>query len=95
MDNFGYHGGADRCESALPIAVYLLTRGLGRFPMESNERYYRRRAAQELAAARRAVTESAMQRRTAMAESFLRRLSQLTGVDEVRAAERDAVGEYA
>lgn len=63
--------------------------------MESNERYYRRRAAQELSAARRAVTISAMQRRTAMAESFLRRLSDLTGVDEMGLLDRPAVEEFA
>jgi AraC-like DNA-binding protein len=51
--------------------------------MESNERYYRRRAIQELAAARHAVTEAAMQRRRAMAETYLRRLAELTGVDEM------------
>ncbi|WP_448662089.1 hypothetical protein ACG3SL_15620 [Sphingomonas sp. CJ20] len=53
--------------------------------MESNERYYRRRAAQELSAARRALTEEAMQRRRAIAESYLRQLSELTGADEMQA----------
>ncbi|UZK64701.1 hypothetical protein [Sphingomonas sp. M1-B02] len=52
--------------------------------MESNERYYRRRAIQEIAAARRAVTESAQARRRELAESYLRRLSELTGSDESR-----------
>jgi hypothetical protein len=47
--------------------------------VESNERYFRRRAAQELAAARRAVTPSAMIRRRTLAESYLRQLSELTG----------------
>ncbi|AJP72374.1 hypothetical protein [Sphingomonas hengshuiensis] len=63
--------------------------------MESNERYYRRRAAQELAAARRAVTAPAMQRRTAMAESFLRRLSELTGADETHRLDSETVQEFA
>lgn len=52
--------------------------------MESNERYYRRRATQELAAARRAVTVSALMRRRTLAETYLRRLFELTGVDELR-----------
>jgi hypothetical protein len=52
--------------------------------MESSERYYRRRAAQELAAARNAVTEGAMLRRRKLAETYLRRLSELTGADEVK-----------
>jgi len=55
--------------------------------MESNERYYRRRAMQEMAAARRALTADAMQRRRSLAESYLRRLSELTGADESRMLE--------
>jgi len=51
----------------------------GQHFVESNERYFRRRAAQELAAARRAVTPSAMLRRRNLAESYLRQLSELTG----------------
>ena len=50
--------------------------------MESNERYYRRRALQEIAAARRAVTQDAMERRRMLAESYVQRLSELTGSDE-------------
>lgn len=50
--------------------------------MESSERYYRRRAVQELAAARNAVTEGAMLRRQKLAETYLKRLSELTGADE-------------
>ncbi len=57
--------------------------------MESNERYYRRRAAQELAAAKRAVTESAALRRRVLAESYLRRLAELTANDDVRALEQE------
>jgi hypothetical protein len=47
--------------------------------MDPNERYFRRRAAQELAAARRALTPSAAIRRRNLAESYLRQLSELTG----------------
>jgi hypothetical protein len=47
--------------------------------MESDERYYRRRAAAELAAARRAVTQAAMDRRMGLANSYLARLNALTG----------------
>ena len=57
--------------------------------MESNERYYRRRAAQELAAAKRAVTESAVLRRRQLAETYLKRLAELTGADETRALEQE------
>jgi hypothetical protein len=38
--------------------------------MESNERYYARRAVEELRAASRAVTEEARARRRALAEAF-------------------------
>lgn len=58
--------------------------------MESNERYYRRRAVQELAAARRAVTFSAWSRRRDLAETYLRRLTELTGVDLTRQLEAAA-----
>ncbi len=51
----------------------------GQHFVESNERYFRRRAAQELDAARRAVTPSAVIRRRDLAESYLRQLSELTG----------------
>lgn len=42
--------------------------------MESDIRFYRRRASEELAAASRAVTESARERRMMMAGIFLERL---------------------
>jgi hypothetical protein len=45
--------------------------------MESDVRYYRRRAIEELAAARRAVTEAAHERRMLMAGVFLERLEEL------------------
>ena len=42
--------------------------------MESDERFYRRRATEELTAANRAVTEAARERRLQLAQSFLDRL---------------------
>jgi hypothetical protein len=42
--------------------------------MESDARFYRRRANEEMAAASRAVTEAARQRRMIMAGIFLERL---------------------
>ena len=45
--------------------------------MESDIRFYRRRASEELAAASRAVTESARERRMAMAGIFLDKLKAL------------------
>lgn len=42
--------------------------------MESNTRFYRRRATEELAAAQRAVTPAARDRRIQLAQMFLRRL---------------------
>jgi len=50
--------------------------------MESNESYYRRRATQEIVAARNAITADAKARRRLLAESYVRRLSELTGADE-------------
>jgi hypothetical protein len=50
--------------------------------MESNESYYRRRATQEIVAARNAITADAKARRRLLAESYVRRLSELTGTDE-------------
>jgi len=61
----------------------------GRIQMESNERYYRRRAAQELAAAKRAMTEAAALRRRQLAETYLKRLAELTGADEMRVLEQE------
>ena len=42
--------------------------------MESDVRFYRRRASEEMAAASRAVTEAARERRMMMAGVFLERL---------------------
>jgi hypothetical protein len=42
--------------------------------MESDVRFFRRRANEEMAAAQRAVTEAARARRLVLAEAFLQRL---------------------
>ena len=42
--------------------------------MEPDDRYFRRRASEELAAARRAVTDAARERRLMLAGKFLERL---------------------
>jgi hypothetical protein len=42
--------------------------------VETDERYFRRRASEELAAARRAVTDAARERRLMLASTFLERL---------------------
>ena len=47
--------------------------------MESNERYYARRAAEELRAADRAVTAEARARRHALAEAFQLKARQCGG----------------
>jgi hypothetical protein len=44
--------------------------------VESDDRFYRRRATEELAAANRAVTQAARDRRIQLAQSFLSRLDQ-------------------
>jgi hypothetical protein len=44
--------------------------------MESNERYYARRAREELRAAERALTPEGKARRTALAEAFLAKVRQ-------------------
>jgi len=43
--------------------------------VEPDERYFRRRASEELAAARRAVTDAARERRLMLAGKFLERLN--------------------
>ena len=62
--------------------------------MESDIRFYRRRANEELAAASRAVTESARERRMMMAGVFLERLKALGAsrmtMDGLAAAELSA-----
>lgn len=83
MDNFGYHGQTESHRTG-----FIGASG-GSHQMESNERYYRRRAAQELAAAKRAMTEAAALRRRQLAESYLKRLAELTGVDEMRMLEQE------
>jgi len=47
--------------------------------METDQRYFRRRASEELAAARRAVTDAARERRLMLADSFLERLRTVEG----------------
>ena len=56
--------------------------------MESDIRFYRRRASEELAAAARAVTQPARERRMILAGSFLERLKALeaNGIAELTAA---------
>ena len=47
--------------------------------MESDDRFYRRRATEELAAANRAVTQAARDRRMQLAEVYLSRLNNPDG----------------
>ena len=58
--------------------------------MESDVRFYRRRATEELAAANRAVTQAARERRMQLADAFLQRLKELErcglAIDEATAA---------
>jgi hypothetical protein len=48
--------------------------------VESNERYYRRRAVEERMAAQRAVTETARAWHSQLAENFAERASTCTGI---------------
>ena len=48
--------------------------------MESNERYYRRRAVEERMAAQRAMTETARAWHSQLAENFAERASAFTGM---------------
>ena len=48
--------------------------------MESNERYYRRRAVEERMAAQRAVTETARAWHAKLAEDFAARYANCTGI---------------
>jgi hypothetical protein len=50
-----------------------------RGPVESNERYYRRRAVEERMKAQRAVTETARVWHAKLAEDFAARASEYTG----------------
>jgi hypothetical protein len=52
--------------------------------MESNERYFARRASEELRAAERAVTAAARARRHALAESFLAKAGQCAAAEGAR-----------
>ncbi|MFL6830477.1 MAG: hypothetical protein ACJ8D5_07655 [Sphingomicrobium sp.] len=63
--------------------------------MESDARFFRRRANEELAAASRAVTDAARQRRMILAEIFLDRLKAVESEDETSAfpwARRSSAG---
>lgn len=63
--------------------------------MESDARFFRRRANEELAAASRAVTDAARQRRMILAEIFLDRLKAVETEDETPAfpwARRSSAG---
>ena len=51
--------------------------------MESDVRFYRRRASEEMAAANRAVTDAARDRRMMMAGVFLERLKTLGAHSEI------------
>ena len=59
--------------------------------MESNERYYRRRAVEERMAAQRAVTETARAWHSQLAENFAERASACTGISIGMAAPGVAV----
>jgi hypothetical protein len=54
--------------------------------VESNERYYRRRAIEERIAAQRAITEPARAWHAKLAEDFAERASASTGAVSVQAA---------
>ena len=66
------------------LAIYRKA-GFGVAAMESDLRYYARRAAQEHVAARHAVTSEARQRRLALAASFEAKLADLTARSEALA----------
>jgi hypothetical protein len=53
--------------------------------MESDARFYRRRANEEIAAAGRAVTEAARQRRMQLAGAFLERLKTIEDARDILA----------
>lgn len=58
--------------------------------MESNERYYARRAREELRAAERALTPEGKARRRALAEAFLAKAGQCGRATMASAAEFEA-----
>ena len=62
---------------AEPCSVPRVWEGVG---MESNERYYRRRAVEERMAAQRAVTEQARAWHSKLAHDFAERASNCTGL---------------
>ena len=67
--------------------------------MESDIRFYRRRACEEMAAASRAVTEAARQRRLQLVETYIQHLKELKapspfGDFEIGHAQRPSAGAY-
>ena len=54
--------------------------------MESNVRFFRRRANEELAAAGRSITEAARERRLILADAFLQRLKAVEASAEAEMA---------
>jgi hypothetical protein len=54
--------------------------------MESNVRFFRRRANEELAAAGRAITPAARERRLILADAFLQRLKAVQATTETEMA---------
>ncbi|HZG09083.1 MAG TPA: hypothetical protein VEZ70_08905 [Allosphingosinicella sp.] len=62
--------------------------------MESNFRYYQRRAHEEMRAAARAVTPEAKARRRALAESFAQKASEYLPSTAIVAADRMAAAGY-
>jgi hypothetical protein len=60
--------------------------------VESNERYYRRRAVEERMAARRAVSETARAWHAKLAEDFAERASSCTGTAILSCTQTAALG---
>ena len=73
------HSGAepDSTNRKQPLNFRSANRGAGEAPVESDARFYRRRANEEIAAAGRAVTEAARERRMVLAGIFLDRLKSI------------------
>ena len=60
--------------------------------MESDIRYYRRRACEEMAAATRAVTEAARDRRLQLVDLYVQRLQALKAPSPFSEEDRSAFG---
>ena len=63
--------------------------------MESNERYYSRRAVEELRAAARAVTPEAAARRRALAEMFEQKARQYRAPQASRSSQASKASQFA